>query len=132
VLRSLNSLAQKLQRIKDEPHYFMSLIIDAPDIPEEMEAEVVKAAVYKFLRRVDYRYPSAYYVVIMGWSESAGIHAHIVTDLGQHKRRKFLSIGQELRKLWMEVIGSTNPRTFKLSDYDRERHVSYSPYKAHS
>lgn len=127
VHRSLNSLIQTLQHINitDDPHYFLSLVNDRR-VSQEQEVEVFKNAVRRFVRRVNYRYPGAYYVIVYGWSaETNTIHAHIATDLGQVSPRKPLATNRELGRLWMDVIGSTNYKTFKLSLYDRNRHISY-------
>lgn len=123
--RSVNGLVQELQRIKPAPHYFLSLIIDRRSTPKE-EAGIIKKAVSDFIRRVEYRYPSAYFISVLGWSaDTDAVHAHIVTDLGQVRARRWFATERELRKLWLETIGSTNPKTLKLTEYDQECHVSY-------
>lgn len=123
--RSVNALVQELQRIKPAPHYFLSLIIDRRSTPKE-EAGFLKKAVSDFVRRVEYRYPSAYFISVLGWSDDTdAVHAHIVTDLGQVRPRRWFATEQKLRKLWMDVIGSTNTKTLKMTEYEQEFHVSY-------
>lgn len=123
--RSVNALVQELQSIKPAPHYFLSLIIDRRSTPKE-EAGFLKKAVSDFIRRVEYRYPSAYFISVLGWSDDTdAVHVHIVTDLGQVRPRRWFATERELRKLWMETIGSTNTKTLKLTEYNQEYHVSY-------
>lgn len=122
--RTLNKLTQTLQRMKPAPLYLMSLIIDRR-IPQDEEPAAVHKALRSFVRRVAYRYPAAYFIIVLGWSRAAGIHAHIVTDLGQVRRKRLMSTGRRLRKLWMDTIGSENVKTFQLDKYEEDYFASY-------
>lgn len=122
ILRSKNAFTQKLQTAKKRPQCMLSLIVDYP-IPPEAQGPFFHWATGEFIKRISRLYPHGYMARIYGWSEEAGVHAHIPIRFGVKVKKTMVEL--QLREIWGDILGSDDERILKLTKPGSEALISY-------
>lgn len=122
VQRSKVGLAQAVGTIKNRPTYHVSIVLPER-IDADFEHSVLKDCLDKLFKKVTRLYPGCYFVRFYGWTQDAGLHAHILMRFGKKNSRQRKE--RELRAIWADIVGSHDPELLKLTKFREEATIGY-------
>lgn len=121
VRRSKVNFAQLLGTIKNKPTYHISLVL--PQRLSDYEYVVLEDCLRKFCKRLTKLYPGNYQVRILGWSEEAGLHAHVLVRFGF--KSPVAEKERHVREAWEAIVKSDKPDLVKMTKFEEGATVGY-------
>lgn len=121
VRRSKVNFAQLLGTIKNKPAYHISLVL--PTQVPDWEYVVLEHCLRRFSKRLNKLYPNNYQVRIFGWSEEAGLHAHVLVRFGT--KSSMAEKERHVREAWETIVNSNASNIVKMTKFKEGATIGY-------
>ncbi|MDL2216276.1 hypothetical protein LJB81_00915 [Desulfovibrio sp. OttesenSCG-928-M14] len=121
VRRSKVNFAQLVGVIKNKPTYHIAFVL--PRRLYDYEYMVLENCLRRFFKRLTKLYPGSYFIRIFGWSEEAGLHAHVLVRFGVKSSRAEKE--HHVREVWKTIVKSNESKIVKMTKFKEGATIGY-------